>query len=208
MDNFDMKWLEWARDLQSIAQNGLTFANDPYDIDRYSSVRRIAAEILAAYADLPAEHVLGVLSSDDGYMTPKVDVRAAVFQNDRILLVRERSDGLWTLPGGWVDPGEAPSEAIEREVREESGYEVRAVKLLALFDRDKHDHPPLVHSVYKLFFQCDLIGGAPSESIETNGADFYSEKSLPGLSLSRVTTAEIFRLFEHYRQPHLPTDFD
>lgn len=208
MKSDGMKWLDWARKLRAVAQNGLTFARDPYDIERYTTVGEIAAEIVASHADLSIETVRGILSSDEGYMTPKVDVRAAVFSEDHILLVRECSDGLWTLPGGWVDPGEAPSEAAERETREESGYEVRAAKLAAVYDRDQHGHPPLVYSIYKLFFICTLVGGAPSCSIETDGADFFAEDSLPKLSVTRVTAEEIRRLFEHFRCPSMPTDFD
>jgi len=201
-------WLIWARDLQTIAQNGLTYAKDPFDVERYTDVRRVAAEILAAQGGLDATRVRDLLGREAGHSTPKVDVRAAVFRDETILLVRERSDGLWTLPGGWADPGEPPSVAVTREVVEESGYQTRATRLLAVYDRDLHGHPPLAYPVYKLFFACDLIGGAPAHSNETDGVDFFRADALPALSLSRVTPAQIARLFALQRNPDLPTEFD
>src|ERR1039458_5917430 len=147
-------------------------------------------------------------TSPSGYATPKVDVRAAVFREHRILLVEEREDGGWTLPGGWADVGESPAEATVREVREESGYETRAVKLLAVYARNPPAPPPIPFHAYKLFFQCEPIGGEPASSNETAGVDWFAEDGLPALSTSRVTAAQIHRFFEHYRHPHWPTDFD
>lgn len=201
-------WLDWALRLQAIAQNGLTFARDPFDIERYEATRQIAAEMIACGADVPVERVLSLFSSDVGYATPKVDVRGVVFQADRVLLVKEREDQRWTLPGGWADIGEAPGECVVREVAEESGYQTRAVKLLAVYDRNRHPHPPLVHYVYKLFFLCELVGGAAQASTETDDADFFSESAIPDLSLGRVTPSQIARCFEHARHPDWPTDFD
>ena len=143
-----------------------------------------------------------------GCSPPKVDVRGAIFRDDTILLVKERVDGCWTLPGGWADVGESPSEVVVKEVYEESGYQARAIKLLAVYDRNKQGHPPLPFYVYKLFFHCELIGGSPSSSIETEEVGFFPESALPELSLGRVTPMQITRLFQHYRQPDLPTDFD
>ena len=202
------KWLDWARRLQAHAQSGLAYSENPYDIERYQAVREIAAEMLAATAGVELAVVRGVFAAQEGYATPKVDVRGAVFQGDAILLVKERRDGLWTLPGGWADMGEAPAEATVREVREESGYETRAVRLLALYDRNRHGHPPAFFHIYKVFFQCDLVGGAPVDSVETEGAGFFPEGALPALSLARVTPQEIARLFELYRHPEWPADFD
>jgi ADP-ribose pyrophosphatase YjhB (NUDIX family) len=137
-----------------------------------------------------------------------VDVRAGVFRDGRILLVRERRDGLWTLPGGWADVNDAPSAAIEREVREESGFEAHAVKLAAVFDRRGHGHPPSPRHTYKLFFLCELLGGEATHSYETDGVEFFAEHELPPLSLPRVTPEEIALLFQHQREPQLPTAFD
>jgi ADP-ribose pyrophosphatase YjhB (NUDIX family) len=205
-----LKWLQWAQQLQAIAQNGLTYSENHYDIERYQQIRRIAAEILATHADETPDYVYNLFNQEDGYATPKVDVRAAVFRDDKLLLVKEREDGCWTLPGGWVDVGESPSKAIVREVHEESGYQTRVVKLLALYDRNhpRHGHPPLQHHVYKLFFQCELIGGTPTASFETESVAFFGATEIPGLSLTRVVPSQIARLFEHYHHPDWQTDFD
>ncbi len=192
------EWLGWVRRLQAIAQSGLTYAKDPYDVERYEQVRRIAAEIAASHSERTADHIDALFSAEAGYATPKLDIRAVVLdEEERVLLVREREDGLWTLPGGWVDVGESPRESVEREVEEESGYEVRAVSLLAVWDRDKHPHPPIPFHVYKLYFQCELLGGDPlAASTETEGVGFFSKDALPELSLGRVTPQQIGRLIE------------
>src|SRR5918998_319492 len=192
------EWLGWVRRLQAIAQSGLTYAKDPYDVERYEQVRTIAAELAASRSEATAERIDALFSGESGYATPKLDIRAVVLDGEgAVLLVREKEDGLWTLPGGWVDVGESPSEAVEREVREESGYEVRAVRLLALWDRDRHPHPPLPFHVYKIVFQCELLGGDPlAGSTETEGVGFFSRGALPELSLSRVTSQQIERLIE------------
>lgn len=204
----DPKWLEWAKRLQAIGQNGLAYATDSFDIERYESVREIAAEIVAIHSGVDLNYVRDFFASEAGHATPKVDVRGAVFRADTILLVRERQDGLWTLPGGWADVNESPSEAVVREVYEESGYRTQAVKLLALYDRSRHAHTPFPYHVYKLFFQCELVSGVPSQSVETDGVAFFREDEIPELSLFRVTPAQVTRLFEHYRHPDWPTDFD
>jgi ADP-ribose pyrophosphatase YjhB (NUDIX family) len=202
------KWLDWARRLQAIAQSGLAYSPGQYDLERYESVREIAAEMMAEGSAGPVAPVRDLFASQAGHATPKVDVRAAVFREDRILLVEERSDGHWSLPGGWADVQESPAEATVREVQEESGYQTRAVKLLAVYDRNRHGHPPIAFHAYKLFFQCELIGGAPASSHETSGVDWFTEDRLPALSTTRVTAAQVHRFFEHYRNPRWPTDFD
>jgi ADP-ribose pyrophosphatase YjhB (NUDIX family) len=212
----DLTWLRWARELQALAQTGLAYGKDPYDIERYESVRAIAHEIMASYSTMDHAHVRDLFARERGHATPKVDVRGVVFDDDRLLLVRERSDGRWTLPGGWADVNESPSEAVVREVYEESGYRTRAVKLLALYDRDRHGHPPHPYHIYKLFFHCELAGGPASQAAdtagtafaETDGVAFYREHEMPDLSLSRVMPAQITRLFEHRRHPEWPADFD
>jgi len=189
--------LDWVKQLQAIAQSGLTYAKDPYDVERYEQVRRIAAEIAASHSEGMADHIDALFATESGYATPKLDIRAVVLDEEEVLLVREKEDGLWTLPGGWVDVGESSSESVEREVKEESGYEVRAVRLLALWDRDKHPHPPIPFHVYKLYFQCELSGGSPlAASTETEGVGFFSRDALPELSLGRVTPQQIKRLVE------------
>jgi ADP-ribose pyrophosphatase YjhB (NUDIX family) len=171
-------------------------------------VQQIAAEIVSAHSDLDPEQVRGLFDSESGYATPKVDVRGVVFRDDAVLLVRELRDNRWTLPGGWADIGDSPAQATEREVREESGYLVRAVKLIACYDRNRHGHPPFVFHIYKLFFQCELLGGTPVDSAETSEARFFGEDEIPELSLPRVTPAQIKRFFDHHRHPDWPTDFD
>ena len=204
----DPKWLEWAKSLQTMSQTGLTYAKDPYDIERYKIIRDMAAEMMATQTDADYAYIKGLFSHEEGYATPKVDVRAAAFRDGRVLLVKERSDGGWTLPGGWADVGEGPSEATAREVREESGYEVHVTRLLALYDKARHDHPPSAYYTYKVYFDCEVIGGAPRNSSETDGVDFFDVKKLPPLSLERITPALIARLFELHQNPGLPTDFD
>ncbi len=202
------QWLDWAQRLQAIAQSGLTYTQNVFEIERYKAVRRIAAEIVAAHSNMSSEETEVIFEQEKGYATPKIDVRGVVFQDDKILLVKELKDGKWTLPGGWCDVGETPSRATEREVYEESGYRVRATKLLAVYDRNLHDHPPTLMHIYKLFFLCELLGGEATTSIETGGAEFFAQDTLPPLSTGRTTESELHRFFEHLRHPEWPTDFD
>jgi ADP-ribose pyrophosphatase YjhB (NUDIX family) len=202
-------WLQWSRKLQAIAQNGLLFSENPYDRERYESIRDIAAQIMAAGSGEPIETIAGLFSAQAGYATPKVDVRGVVFRDDQILLVREAQDGLWTLPGGWADPNESPAESVTREIFEESGFTTRAVKLLAVFDRAKHPHLPLhAFHVYKLLIRSEIQSGAPRPSLETLEVAFFSENAIPDLSIARVTPSQIARCFEHLRHPEWPADFD
>ena len=204
----DPEWLRWVKRLQAIAQDGLTYATDDYDLDRYERLRGVAAEILASHStgDLDEAHAL--LALEAGPATPKVDVRAAVFREGRILLVKEPDDGGWSLPGGWADVGETPAEAAVREAREESGYRVRAVKLIAAYDRDRQGHPPIPYHVYKLAFLCEILDQTPSLAVEAEGVALFGEHELPELSISRVTPSQIRLFFEHHRHPGLPTSFD
>lgn len=201
-------WLSWAQRLQAIAQTGLTFSHDVYDIERYEELRALAAEMMAAHSGADAAMIRDLFAREAGYATPKVDVRGVVFRDDMILLVKERADGMWTLPGGWADVGDSPSAAVEREIAEESGYQARAVKLLALFDRNKHGHPPRPDHVYKLFFLCELLGGAPAATMETDEVGFFGEHELPAPSTDRIMPGQIARMFEHHRHPEWSTDFD
>ncbi len=202
------KRLQWAREIQSIAQTGLSYSPDPYDVERYVQLRDLAARMLAEDDDESFSRLQSLFSSQVGHATPKVDVRAAVFQDNAILLVQEREDGLWTLPGGWADPGESPSEAVARETLEESGFAVRVNRLLALYDRDRHPHPPMAFHVYKLFFDCTIIEGTATPSSETSDVRLFREHTLPDLSIDRVLPQQISRLFTLHRNPTMPTDFD
>jgi ADP-ribose pyrophosphatase YjhB (NUDIX family) len=202
-------WLEWARKIQSLAQAGLTYSTNDFDQERYHALLALAAEMSACGSGLEIETVEGLFHDQTGYTTPKVDVRGAIFRGDKLLLVREMLDnGRWTLPGGWADSGETPRQAVEREVWEETGYQVRATKLAAVLDRDTQGHPAYFFTVYKFFFLGEITGGSPAHSIETGESDFFSEEELPELSIARVTEAELRLLFLHHRQPELPTGYD
>ena len=202
--------LDWARRLQAIAQSGLAYEPALYDRQRYEQVRRIAAELLAsANGRASADELDALFAGEIGHATPKLDIRGAVFRGDEILLVHERADGLWTLPGGWVDIGESPSESVVREVREESGYRTRAVKLLALYDRNRHSHSAHLWHAWKAFFLCELESDEQGQlDGEVLGAGWFPLAGLPDLSVSRVTRGQIERFFEHREHPEWPTDFD
>ena len=202
-------WLKWAKQLAALSQNGLTYTENPYDIERYEKVRQIAVEMMASQSDLDAGTLLTIFKREEGYATPKVDVRGVVFRDGKILLIKERSDNLWSLPGGWADPGQSPTESVVREVIEESGFETVARRLLAVYDRSKHPHePPCPFHIYKLFFLCEITGGEAKTSYETTAVDFFAENEIPELSITRILPFQITRMFEHYRNPNLPTDFD
>jgi ADP-ribose pyrophosphatase YjhB (NUDIX family) len=200
--------LEWARKVQAIAQSGLAFTRDPFDRERYQQLQELVTRILGSELGVAPEHARGFWKGEGGYATPKVDVRGAVFVDEQVLLVRERSDGRWTLPGGWVDVNDSPAQAVEREILEESGYRARAVKLAALVDKNRHPHPPGIHHIYKLMFLCELTGGEASTGAETDAVAFYPVTALPELSTHRILRPQIERLYQHRQQPGLPTDFD
>jgi ADP-ribose pyrophosphatase YjhB (NUDIX family) len=205
-------WLGWVARLQAIAQAGLELSDGPYDRERYLALRALATEIAAAHLELgsPAERrrLEELLAGDGGYPTPKVDVRALVRRGREVLLVRERVDGRWSLPGGWADVGWAPAAMVEREVAEESGFQVRARRLLALWDRARHNSNPSLHSVYKVAVACDLLGGSARPSVETLDAGWFDPDALPELSTDRITAAQIARLIELDDHPELPPDLD
>jgi ADP-ribose pyrophosphatase YjhB (NUDIX family) len=203
-------WLVWARELQAIAQTGLTFTTGTYDRERYTAIRSLAAMMMVTHSDANFVRVEGLFAEQAGYATPKVDVRGAVIEDGRILLAREIEDaGRWTMPGGWADVNQSPSESVIREMREESGLEVRVRKLAAVYDRARQGHPPHPFSVYRLFFICDAIGGAPAAGLETSEVAFFDENEIPqDLSAERILPHQIRRMFEHARNNDLPTDFD
>ncbi|MEO1764069.1 MAG: NUDIX hydrolase [Cyanobacteria bacterium J06629_18] len=204
------KWLEWAGKIQSVAQKGLLYSKNPYQIEDYQLLRNIAAEIISSHTKIEQSEILDLLVKEIGYPTPKVGISAAVFEDDKILLVKERSNGLWSLPGGFAEVGESPGEVAVRETFEESGYQVKPMKLISAFDNNspKHGHTPFPQGLYKLIFQCEIIGGSPTTSIETEDVEFFAENNIPQLSIKRVTPIQINRIFEHYRNPDLPADFD
>lgn len=200
--------LDWARRLQALAQSGLHFTKNEFEQDRYRQALEIAAEMFAAATDMPAGEYIEIVRRERGYATPKVGVRAAVFKDERILLVREWTDGRWALPGGWADVGQSPAECAAREVLEESGLLTRPVKLLAVYDRNKHVRDLFPFHVYKVFFLCEIEGGELETSNETTEVGFFGEDEIPELSAGRVTMGQVKRMFEHRRDPGLPADFD
>jgi len=202
-------WLKWAKELQTIAQSGLTYCRNEFDIERYKQLQLIVAEIIAHQADEDLQKVTKLLMDEKGYSTPKVDVRGAVFIDNKVLLVKEISDGGWTLPGGWADQNETPREAVEREVFEESGYKVEAYKLAAVMDRTVQGHSPYYpFHVYKIFFLCRITGGASKNSIETTGADFFPIDKLPPLSTARTKESQINILHKIFKNPDEQTYFE
>ncbi|MFW8626703.1 NUDIX hydrolase [Deinococcus sp. ME38] len=180
-----MPTLAQLRELQAIAQEGLTYSRDPFDLTRFARLRDLTAELLAEQTGQAPATVTGLLRAEEGYLTPKVDVRAVVLNAaGEVLLTRERSDGAWSLPGGWADPGESPTQIAVREVFEETGRTVRAARLLAVMDKAQHPHPPDLWAVYKLFVQCDLTGAggaAHAENLETLDSAFFPVDALPPL---------------------------
>jgi ADP-ribose pyrophosphatase YjhB (NUDIX family) len=203
------QWLRIARELRAIAQTGLTFTADRFDRQRYERVRELAASMLAQGSGEQFEVIIEILREGWGYATPKVDVRGAAFVDGRVLLVREISDGHWTLPGGWADVNQSAAECVVREIAEESGFLARARKLAAVRDYQRSGHPPRnVDSIYKMFFICEITGGAARASDETSEVAFFARDALPPLSLGRTTAAQIDRMFHHAEHPDLATDFD
>ena len=205
--NFD--WLAAAERLRAMAQTGLTYAQGRFDLARYRELDGMAVDMLAALLDQPPNVLTERFDLEKGYPTPKVDVRTAVFREGRVLLVKEWLDGLWTMPGGWADETDAPSEAAARECREESGYEVKIVRLIALRDRRRHAYQPRsLGGIYKLFFLGELTGGEAMVSDETTDVGFFPLEALPPLSLARTLPEDIELAYRHALEPALLPTFD
>jgi ADP-ribose pyrophosphatase YjhB (NUDIX family) len=190
------KWLEWAKRIQAISQTGLAYSKDVYDKERYEQLLTLSKKILAEYSNLEMEKISLFFANETGYQTPKVDVRGVVFQENKLLLVKEVSDNRWALPGGFCDVGLSPAENAVKEIKEESGYETVCTKLLAVLD------------YHKIFIRCELIGGTPSQGIETKDIGFFPESKLPLLSLNRNTELQIKLMFEFLRNPQKETIID
>ena len=190
------KWLKWAQKIQSIAQAGIEYSKDPYDLERFQKLRDISSEIVAEYTDLEFEKVVNLFANETGYQTPKVDVRAAVFNDAKILLVQE-NDLKWSLPGGWAEPRLSVRENVIKEVREEAGVEVIPESLIAILDRNRHTNDLYPYSVYKVFVYCRYINGSFQENIETNNASFFPQSNLPEISELRNTPEQIDMCFNY-----------
>jgi ADP-ribose pyrophosphatase YjhB (NUDIX family) len=206
-DESSPKWLDLARELYSISQSGLTYCKNEYDLYSYRRLQEISAEIIASRSDLSKETVTQTFSMQAGYATPKIDVRGAVFHEGRILLVQEKADGKWAMPGGWADIGDLPSAMVEREVLEEAGFEVKATKVLAVYDANRIEPLEFFHA-YKIIFLCDLLGGSPRHNHETLAVDFFDLNHLPALSKGRTNEHMLREVFAHIRNPDRPVAFD
>lgn len=193
-----MDILDYIKRVRAIAQNGLTYCENPYDIERYEELKEISFNMLNVLTDLPVEKIKDLFYDERGYQTPKVDVRAVVMKENKILLVKEKIDGKWSLPGGWCDIGFSPSQMAKKEIWEEAGYEVTVEKLLALFDKECHGHPKDIYHIYKLFFKCKVIGGEGLAGMETSDVGYFSIDALPPLSLTRNTEEQIRAMFDLY----------
>jgi ADP-ribose pyrophosphatase YjhB (NUDIX family) len=207
MQNDNKQLLKFIAEVQAISQTGLTFARDWFDVERYERLIEIGAELAALCTNKSTSHIKDVFYLDKGYATPKVVVRSFVLKDDRVLLVKERCDGLWTLPGGFADVSETPSQAVVRETKEESGYDVKVVRLLALWDKFEHDHPLNWPHIYQFFFHCEYVSGTPLENIEICEIDFFDIDKIPPLSLPRVTHKQILSLYQ-LAKDNTPTVFD
>lgn len=202
------RWLEWAREIQALSQTGYHYAENEYHRQRYRRLLEIAAEIFSEYTLLDYPALAEVFTSQIGYATPRVDVRAAVFQDGRLLLVRERADGGWTMPGGWADVGDAPSHAAEREAWEEAGFRVRARRLVGVYDANR-TNPMEVFHAFKIVFLCDVLEGEARPSVETSEVAFFTQEEIPAaLSGERTKARHIRDAFAIYRDPLAPAVFD
>ncbi len=203
----DKKWLEWAVELQAIAQAGLHYGKDCFDQERYERIREISAEMISNQSEIPVEKVRGLFCCETGYQTPKIDSRAAVFKDNRILLVKE-ADGNWSLPGGWVDVNLSVKENIIKEVREESGLDVRVDKVIAVQDREKHNLPVYAYKICKIFMQCSVIGGSFQVNNETTDSRYFSLEELPPLAEEKCNEEQIRMCFQAFSDEMWETMLD
>lgn len=202
-----MRWLDWAVELQSLAQAGLTYSKDAYDIERFERIREISAEMVAHKSEIPIDKVKNLFCNEAGYQTPKLDTRAAVFKGGKILLVRE-NNGKWSLPGGWVDVNVSVGENAVKEVKEESGLDVRAEKIIAVQDRNKHNLPVYAYGIFKIFVLCSLIGGHFESNIETTGFDYFTLDDLPPLAEEKNNAKQVKMCFEAHENDNWQIKFD
>jgi ADP-ribose pyrophosphatase YjhB (NUDIX family) len=201
-------WLEMAKSLQSLAQAGLEYSENKYDIDRYRQIRELSLEIMQHFTGLSMEKLIGVFASEQGYQTPKVDIRGVVFRGDQILMVRETIDGRWSIPGGWADVGLTPFEVARKEVKEESGLDVLPVRLLAVLDKKHHAHPPDLFHIYKMFILCRENGGELTGGMETSETGFFGPDEFPPLSEPRITMDQIRLMYAYKNDPQKPVSCD
>jgi ADP-ribose pyrophosphatase YjhB (NUDIX family) len=199
--------LSWTREIYSLAQSGLTYCKNEFDIERYKRLQEITAEMIASQSALNKKTILESFSMQAGYATPKIDVRGAVVRDGKILFIHEKADGKWAMPGGWADIGDSPAEMVAREVREESGFEVSVDKLIGVYDANRIQPLEFYHA-YKLIFLCTITGGEAQTSIETSGVGFFNTKYLPTLSLSRTNQRMVDEVMAHFKDPGRPAYFE
>ncbi len=202
------RWLLWAQEIQALSQTGLHYAENPYQQERYQRLMQIAAEISAAHSNLDEETFARSFFDQPGYATPKVDVRGAVMQGGNVLLVQERSDGKWCLPGGWADVGETPSQMVTREVREEAGLIVTPIRVIGVYDANRGGTPLAFYHAYKVVFLCEALGGSLAPSSETSDARYFEPDQIPALSVARTHPRHLRDLFARLVDPTLPPAFD
>jgi len=201
-------WLEWIKQVHAISHWGLTYSQDPFDLERYEVLKALSVQMMADFAVMDKSRIEALFANEEGYITPKVDVRGVVFQDEKVLLVQEKRDQRWTIPGGWADVGLSPSEVATKEVFEEAGLEVKPVKMLAMLDRKFSRQPASPYHIYKVFLQCEFVGGTPKGGLETLDARFFAQDELPELSPYKVSPAQMEILFQHCHDPQRPTDFN
>lgn len=207
MKDYKLKWLEWAKELQFIAQNGLSYTEGVFDKERYERIREISAEIMSLYSDFPIEKVKDLFCNETGYQTPKIVTRAVIFKDDKILLVKE-NDGMWSLPGGWVDINQTIKSNIEKEVLEEAGLNVNALKIIAVQDGNKRNKPVCAYSVCKFFVLCEVVNGKFKPNNETVESGYFSVGELPFLSEERTTKEQIEMCFSAKNDKNWVMQFD
>ena len=202
------KWLKWAIEIQSLAQAGLEYTKNVYDIERYERLREISAEMIAEKTDLNIDKVKNLFCNETGYQTPKIDTRAVIFKDNKILLVHE-NNGTWSLPGGWCDVLESIKSNTEKEVKEETGLNVRAIKVIAIQDRNKHNKPIYAYGVCKVFVLCDIIDGEFIKNIETTEIEYFALDNIPNnLAEEKTNKEQIEMCFEAYNDKNWETQFD
>lgn len=199
--------VQWAAELQSLAQAGLYYGKDAFDRERYQRIREISAEMMAERTCIPVEKITGLFCMDAGYQTPKVDTRAAIFQDGKILLVHEK-DGAWSMPGGWCDYNLSPAENVVKEVKEEAGLDAAVTMLISVQDRNKHNAPPYAYGVVKIFYLCEITGGSFAQNLETTESGYFAEEELPLLAAEKCTEEQVKICFQAFRAKFWPVPFD
>jgi ADP-ribose pyrophosphatase YjhB (NUDIX family) len=198
MNNF---WLEHAKQMQAIAQSGLTYAKDQFDIERYKQLEELSLEAMRQITQQDQDVIRDLFLNETGYKTPKVGVRAIIFKDDKVLMVKEKIDGGWCIPGGWCDPCFSPRENLVKEVEEEAGVIVEPLRMAGILDKKFYDHPPSPYRTYMIFVLCKITGGEIGAGAETSDVGFFGKDELPELSPKRITHAQMELVFEFLNKP-------